>query len=329
MVGQLFSHVIIAVLEPEGDDAAAVFFVDDLYGVLHQLLARLERRADVVQLGVLHVALHIAQVEEALVALRQAGNIPGGEQRVVFHGDQRRVNHRILGRTGVHAQAIEMQLRRTGVERLVSDFALFAAIQRVGAVRAELGHVEMVNARADFLIRGEGDAEFAVRGVGGEDVFQRGHNFRDAGLVVRAEQGGAVRGDERHADQLFQAGERRGAERFAASGQKPVAAVVMLDDLRLHVFAGAIRRSVEMGDEAERGLLLAARRRGQPAVDDAVFVNVDVFKAKGFQLIDKDVRQIVLAHGAGDGGAVRVGGGVDRNIFEQTFVSAHENRSPL
>ena len=103
----------------------------------------------------------------------------------------------------------------------------------------------------------------------------------------------------------------------------------MLDDLRLHVFAGAIRRGVEMGDEAERGLLLAARRRGQPAVDDAVFVNVDVFKAEGFQLIDEDVRQIVLAHGAGDGGAVRVGGGVDRNIFEQTFVSAHENRSPL
>ena len=63
--------------------------------------------------------------------------------------------------------------------------------------------------------------------------------------------------------------------------------------------------------------------------DDAVFVNVDVFKAEGFQLIDEDVRQIVLAHGAGDGGAVRVGGGVDRNIFEQTFVSAHENRSPL
>ena len=63
-----------------------------------------------------------------------------------------------------------MQLRRTGVECLVSDFALFAAIQRVGAVRAELGHVEVVNARADFLIRGEGDAELAVRGVGGEDV---------------------------------------------------------------------------------------------------------------------------------------------------------------
>ena len=56
---------------------------------------------------------------------------------------------------------------------------------------------------------------------------------------------------------------------------------------------------------------------------------VKVLKAEGFQLIDEDVRQIVLAHGAGDGGAVRVGGGVDRNIFEQTFVSAHENRSPL
>ena len=39
--------------------------------------------------------------------------------------------------------------------------------------------------------------------------------------------------------------------------------------------------------------------------------------------------QIVLAHGAGDGGAVRVGSGVDRNIFEQTFVCAHGNRSPL
>ena len=54
-----------------------------------------------------------------------------------------------------------------------------------------------------------------------------------------------------------------------------------------------------------------------------------LLKAEGFQLIDEDVRQIVLAHGAGDGGAVRVGSGVDRNIFEQTFVSAHENRSPL
>ena len=334
MVGQLFGHVVIAVLEREGDDFAAVFFVDDLRSVLHHLLASLKGRAvmvahDVMQLGVFYVALHHAQVEEAFVALRQPRNIGSGEQTVEFHRDERGVNHRVFGRTGMDAQSLENHIRRAGVERLVGDFAFFAAVHRVGVICAELGDVEVIHARADFLIRRESDAELPVRGFACDDGFQRGHDLRDAGLVVRAEQGGAVRGDERHADQLFQAGERRGAERFAASGQKHVAAVVMLDDLRLHVFAGAIRRGVEVGDEAERGLLLAARRRGQPAVDDAVFVNVDVFKAEGFQLIDEDVRQIVLAHGAGDGGAVRVGGGVDRNIFEQTFVSAHENRSPL
>ena len=284
---------------------------------------------DVMQLGVFHVALHAAQVEEAFVALRQPRNIGSGEQTVEFHRDERGVDHRVFGRTGMDAQSLENHIRRAGVERLVGDFAFFAAVHRVGAICAELGDVEVIHARADFLIRRESDAELPVRGFACDDGFQRGHDLRDAGLVVRAEQGGAVRGDERHACQLLKAGEGCRAERFAAAGQNDVAAVIALDDLRLYIFAGAVRRGIHMGDEAERGPGFAARRRGQPAVDNAVFIHVDVFKTEGVQLIHEDACQIVLAHGAGDGGAVRVGSGVDRNIFEQTFVCAHGNRSPL
>lgn len=83
------------------------------------------------------------------------------------------------------------------------------------------------------------------------------------GLVVRAEQGGAVRGDERHACQLLKAGEGCRAERFAAAGQNDVAAVIALDDLRLYIFAGAVRRGIHMGDEAERG------SASQPGVADS------------------------------------------------------------
>ena len=141
----------------------------------------------------LHVALHIAQVEEALVALRQAGNIPGGEQRVVFHGDQRRVNHRILGRTGVYAQTVEMQLRRTGVERLVSDFALFAAIQRVGEICVKFVHIEEIHTLADFFIRGKGNANISMGNFGMcEKIFCGSENFGNACFIIRAKQGGAV-----------------------------------------------------------------------------------------------------------------------------------------
>ena len=47
-----------------------------------------------------------------------------------------------------------------------------------------------------------------------------------------------------------------------------------------------------MGDKAERRLLFTARRRGQPAVDDAVFIDVDIFKTKSLQFFHELMRQI-------------------------------------
>ena len=187
----------------------------------------------------------------------------------------------------------------------------------------------MIDARADFLIRREGDAELSVRLLFADDGFQRGHDLRNARLIVRAEQRRAVGGDEGHARQFFECRERGGAELFAAAREQHVAAVIVFDDLRLYVFAGAVRRGIHMGDKAERGLLFTARRRGQPAVDDAVFIDVDIFKTKSLQFFHELMRQIILTHGAGDGCGVRIGRGIDGNIFEQSFICAHGNRSPL
>ena len=86
----------------------------------------------------------------------------------------------------MHAHAGDFDLCRGGVERLIGDLALGAAVHGIGELRAELGDVEVRHAHADLLVRGEGDAEPAVRLVFRDDGLHGGESLRDAGLVVRA-----------------------------------------------------------------------------------------------------------------------------------------------
>ena len=98
----------------------------------------------------------------------------------------------------------------------------------------------------------------------------------------------------------------------------------MLNDLGLHVFAGKVGRGVHVGDEAEGGHVLAARRRGQPAVDDAVWIDVDALKAEGLHLFLEHPGQVELARGAGHNGGIGIGGRVDLNVLQKAFAGAHE-----
>ena len=162
-----------------------------------------------------------------------------------------------------------------------------------------------------------------MRRAGGDHLLRGGQNLGDAGLVVRAEQRGAVGGDERHARQLFEAGEGVRAERMPAAGEEHVAAVVVLDDLGPHVLAGEVRRGVHMRDEAERGHVLHAGRGGEPAVDDAELIDMGALDAHRGHLVRELAREVELARGAGRSGGIGIGGRVDLDIVQKAFIGTH------
>ena len=91
----------------------------------------------------------------------------------------------------------------------------------------------MLGASPDLLVGGEGDPDRSVEvlGVVGEPRHQ-GHDLGYAGLVVGAEQGGAVGRHHRVAHAAREVGVVGGADDLSGvAGQADVTAVVVLDDL--------------------------------------------------------------------------------------------------
>ena len=106
---------------------------------------------------------------------------------------------------------------RVGREALELELAARAAVQRVGAARAEPRDVEVFGAAADLFVGREADADRAVRDVGvRHQVRGRLDDLGDAGLVVRAEQRRAGGGDDVVADLLRRARDCRAARSTAA-----------------------------------------------------------------------------------------------------------------
>ena len=106
------------------------------------------------------------------------------------------------------------------------------------------------------------------------------HDLGEAGLVVGAQQRGAVRRDDVVADLV---GERRmlgGADHLRGIGrQHDVAAAIVPHDLRLDVLAGAVGRGVHVRAEADHRHLLVGISRDR-RVDIAVLVEMGVADAR-------------------------------------------------
>ena len=241
----LLDHIAVAVLDLDGDGARAVTAVEPC-GNLEQLALFVLQTGgvvvpqDIAQLGLVDIAVHLAQVIEALAALGGLGTGHQGESHMELHGHVGGVNHGILGAAGVNRQAPDGDGGRSGVEVLVLDAAHVAAVHRVGEVSAEPGNVEQVGSLADLLVGGEGNAELAMGGALPQDRFRGGEDFGHARLVVGAQQGGAVRGDEGFALHGGQEGEGGDFQHRTGAGQDHILAVVVLMDHRLDVFARGI-----------------------------------------------------------------------------------------
>ena len=184
----------------------------------------------------------------------------------------------------------------------------------------------MIDAVADFLIAGEADADRAVRHFRmRRQILRRFHDDGDAGLVVGAQQRGAVGCHQRfalHAGQFRVLGDAQDLGRVA--GQNDVPAVVVAMDDGVDALAAGFRRGVEMSDPRDGGGRLAdiARQRGQ---DDAVLIGGGVANAHGPQFIDEQAAEFELAGRAGIGGRCFVGLGVDANVTAEAVKEGVHN----
>ena len=123
------------------------------------------------------------------------------------------------------------------------------------------------------------------------DVLHRVHDLRHTGLVVSSEQRSAVSGDDGLAlvsQQFRELG--RPQEQARHTFQCDVSTVVVLDDLRLDILSGSVRRRIHVRDEAYgRNFLVNVGRDGTH--DVAVLVQGSLH-AHIVQLLAEQLQQI-------------------------------------
>ena len=119
-------------------------------------------------------------------------------------------------------------------------------------------------------------------------------------------------------------GELGGIQRLPALAKRHHAPVIIGHQGGLHVLAGKVGDGVQVGDEADAGLVLKALSGGQKAVDVGVLVHQDVLHAHGLHLLCQQTAQVKLALGGGGGVGLLGAGCVDLDILNESLVGSHD-----
>ena len=328
----LFQHVAVAVLDLHLNGAFAVLAVQKLGNVQHVVLFELQLvgavvAQDIAQFCGGHIAVHLAQMIEALPALGRFGAGGDGQRLMELHGHIGSVDHGVLGSARVDRETVDGHGGRSGVEVLVLNGTGIAAVHSVGKVCAEAGDVKQLCALADLLVRRKGYAQPAVGQALLLQGLHGGQDLRNAGLVVGTQQSGAVRGDKSLPLHGGEEGEHGGLHHHAGGRQGHIAAVVVLPDDGLHILAAGIIGGVHVGNEPQCVLVLAARGGGQGAVDVAVLVHMGILHAKSLHLLHQLAGKVELPLGGGVSAGGLVRGGVHPDIIQKPFISAHKAHS--
>ena len=178
---------------------------------------------------------------------REAGDEVGGELD--------RVHELPLRRAGMRRAAADRDVDLGGVERLRLDLAELGAVERVGVLRPEPLEVEVLGAACDLLVDGEADADRRVRELRiALQVRDRGHDLRDTGLVVGAEQRRAVGRDDVVADLLRRAAAAPPGRATTLGSPESSIAPPSYPSCTCGStpVAGDVRRSVDMRDQPDR-----------------------------------------------------------------------------
>ena len=94
------------------------------------------------------------------------------------------------------AEASDLPIGDGRVEGLAVDLVRLAPVHGEGEVRRQALKIQQRRAVAHLLVRAEADRHAPVRAFLDDQPLAHGQDLGDAGLVVRAENGHAVGGDE-------------------------------------------------------------------------------------------------------------------------------------
>src|SRR3990172_7368500 len=201
----------------------------------------------------------------------------------------------------MHTAALDVNFCRRRIEIFILQLANFAAAHGVGKIRAKTGDIESIRAVANFFIRCKANFNHAVLDLAmGCQIFQGCHDFSQTSLVIRAEQGGAVGGNEGLTDIFIQVREfTRGKNDVLLMVEDDIPAVV-LNELRFDVFTSQVGAGIHVRHEADN------RSGGsgvgwQGAINVATRIHEDVNQTKVLQFLNQQTRQVELAGSGGEG----------------------------
>ncbi len=194
---------------------------------------------------------------ETLVALGVLGCFPAWQHHGKLHGNTHRINHLVLGSTGVYVQALEGDLGTGGIEVFKLQLAHGATVHRVSPVTGEFLHVEVVGTQANFLVGVEAHADVAVLHLAVLlQPFHGAQYFGDTSLVVGAEQGVTTGDDELLTYVIIHFGELLRVKRDVVLFIQHDGFAVIFDDAWFHVVAAHVGGGVHVGNKADGGHIL-------------------------------------------------------------------------
>ena len=304
--------------------------VDLFYGSAKACLFLFKKRAvmvadDIVEFGLHHVAGHIGEMDETLVALGLLRHLIGREKRVQLHGDRRGVLHNVLRAARMDADAVHTDERRGRVEVFVFVYTELAAVHGVSPVARKLFNIQPLRAAADLLVGREHDAQLPVRRAGSDELFHRRHDLGNARFVVRAEQRGAVRYEQHLSAHILHGGELLFRENDAVAELNVLAGVEHLTGV--HALAARGGSGVHMRDERERSGGLDALRGGKRADGVSAAVHMDVLQPQREHFLGQTARELQLPGRRRAFCAVLIGRGGHGDVFEKSFLAGH-NKNP-
>ena len=151
-----------------------------------------------------------------------------------------------------------------------------------------------------------------------EQILRSRHDFGHTGFVVGTEQSSTVRRDQRMPFEERQLGEIRYTHSQLLV-QTNIAAIIVFDDLRLHVLAAHVGGSIHMCNESDHGRMLTTGRGRDAAHDIAVLVHFDLAQAEVLHLFGQMTQQHQLLVRRGESGGGFVALRIEAYISEKSL----------
>ena len=195
------SHITILLFHSKRHSTFTIFFIEKFGNMPHHLLAAGKHGTvmvadDIVKACRGYISAHFAEMEKSLILFCIGRSISCWKHVVKLHGNQRCIDHGILTAAWMYGKTFDLYLCTCGIEVLVFNLILSAAVYSVGKISPKAFYIEEVCTTADLLIRGKTDADFSMRNALSDNLLCHGHDFCYASLVISPKKRSSICSDQ-------------------------------------------------------------------------------------------------------------------------------------